>query len=464
MSIQISAERLARIRASARPVPPQTSRRAKEEELTRRSSARVSGWSNTLEAVRRNKEKGMEARARRLEAERQQIDDDERERKQRERDAALKRAHDLMYAETDRMKTFRSHKILAETTATRGDQKAVKLRQAQMALDHEAHWQRVAKGEMAKIDRKEAAKAAGVTERYRSVAATQKHQRGQFQKKVVQRLLQEKREGELIVAKSQRDFQEDVAKDEDRKRHARMIAFEMLQANEDLKLRRKIAAEEAARLDAIDKAYAARADDLKARRKVHVRKMADQKQATVQRMIDRAVEHLSKVTNTEVARQQKQADEIEEKKVRDLAAKEAKLQALRDACHNSRQAQLARKARERKEQAEADAIFAAAAKAENEAAIQAAKDKRAAKKREDIAHESMIKRQIEEQFGRKDGDRDADLAAAAALKAQNDKELSEFYSHIQGEMERADAGVDTRILARSLIPRNELKGYVFTKR
>jgi hypothetical protein len=465
MSVRISADRLARIRQSAREVPPATSRKNKEAELTRRSAARVAGWSNTLEAVRRNKEKGMADRAARLEAQRQQIDDDERARKQRERDAALKRAHDLIYAETDRMKTFRSHKITAETVHDRGDQKSIKLRQAAMEKKLTAHWLGVSKREMAKIDAKNAAKAARVKESYRETAAMQKHQRAGFNTKVVQRLLQEKREGELIVAKSARDYLEDVGKDEDRKRHARMIAFEMMEANADLKLRRKVAAEEAARLDAQDKAYAASRDDLKRRRKLHVAKMTAEKQATVQRMIDRAVENLRLVTNTEDARQARQADEIEAKKVASLAAKEAKLQALRDACHNSRQSQIARKRREREMQTASDAELAAVAKRKNEEAIQAAKDKLAFLKKRDIAHEAALKVQIEETFGRRDTEKVEDIATAKALQAANDAELGAFYQHIQGEIVKAAAnGVDTEILARSLVPRNELKGFVWTKR
>ena len=109
----ISQQECERIRSCIKD-PVQTDREARRIELRQKSQRRTEKWPNTLEALRRKKDNWRKEREESEEARRLEIDANELALQQQARLKQIERANDLLYGQTDKMKTLRSKCLLVD--------------------------------------------------------------------------------------------------------------------------------------------------------------------------------------------------------------------------------------------------------------------------------------------------------------------------------------------------------------
>lgn len=118
----LSSRELQRIRNSVEQDDPQSElslKAAKRAQLKKLSNDRLKHWPNTLEAMRKKKESYMKDKAEREENERREVDKQEAEIRKQARMTTIKRANDLLYDQTDKMKNLRSQIAYADAIAYR---------------------------------------------------------------------------------------------------------------------------------------------------------------------------------------------------------------------------------------------------------------------------------------------------------------------------------------------------------
>ena len=134
-----------------------TQRRA---QLKKMSDEKMKHWPNTLEANRMKKLRFVEERARKEEEARQEVDRLEAEHRRVQRLEAIKRANELMYEQTDKMKYLKGAKMYSDTIHTRKGQMALKIsrKEEEKVKDAEYHQiilQKVADGEKAEKEKEQ---------------------------------------------------------------------------------------------------------------------------------------------------------------------------------------------------------------------------------------------------------------------------------------------------------------------
>ena len=113
---------------------------AERERLHQKSIDTVKNWSNTIQGQRQKK---LEARKLRLEAEEvelQKIDKEEAKFQQAKRREAIDKAKTLQYYETDRVKEFHGAMLLSEVLKERDQQVEMRKKIAQMQKDRESYY------------------------------------------------------------------------------------------------------------------------------------------------------------------------------------------------------------------------------------------------------------------------------------------------------------------------------------
>ena len=120
----ISSQDLARIRQSVQPEDPQgqglqSLKATKRAQLKKLSNDRLKNWPNTLEAMRQKKESYMKDKAEKEENARREVDRKEAEIRKQARMETIKRANDMLYDQTDKMKNLKSQIAYADAIAYR---------------------------------------------------------------------------------------------------------------------------------------------------------------------------------------------------------------------------------------------------------------------------------------------------------------------------------------------------------
>ena len=123
----ISSQDLARIRQSVQPEDPQgqglqSLKAAKRAQLKKLSNDRLKNWPNTLEAMRQKKESYMKDKEEKEESARREVDRKEAEIRKQARMETIKRANDMLYDQTDKMKNLKSQIAYADAIAYRKTQ------------------------------------------------------------------------------------------------------------------------------------------------------------------------------------------------------------------------------------------------------------------------------------------------------------------------------------------------------
>lgn len=122
MTLVLTKAELERMRATIRGPQGDTSAADRRAELKQMSNERMKNWPNTLEALRLKKESWIKERTEQEELKRQEVDRQEAELRRTLRLESIKKANDLIYEQTDKMKLFRGQELYAEVIHTRFQQ------------------------------------------------------------------------------------------------------------------------------------------------------------------------------------------------------------------------------------------------------------------------------------------------------------------------------------------------------
>ena len=267
-----------------------------------------------------------------------------------ERLEAIKRANDLMYHQTDKMKMLKSQKAYADTIHYRGSQVEFKKKQKEDEIEwgkqfHEAILERVSKGEA-----EEEAKKARMAAQRKIIAQARKEQVDEVHAKRAKEKAELDAIGEAMKAQAKKDLE-----DEYQAQIAKQIRIaegnaSMVVANEKLKAVRTQIKQQEAEAQA---AREAEKDVIEGRKKalkaLEIRRF-EKAQETRQMIIDAAVKQLASKQNKDEAILLKQVAEGQEKIERAFREKEARLKKQQEDIHQSRQEMLANKKRIEEEQ------------------------------------------------------------------------------------------------------------------
>jgi hypothetical protein len=341
---------MARLKASVMPTKVDNHAKARDELLRQKSEERKAKWPNTLDATRRKKEMWKIEKQAREEQERLKIDKEEDDLQRKVREAQIKRANELLYEQSDKMKNLRSQMLYCDVIEEQKHQVMEKERKRGMERKMEEHWYRVQQQQLDEYDRKEDQE---LMERVQKVATTAKMQQDQLEMNkaaYIKSLQREKAEGEQLRMKAERDLKDEQEKEAAVRRKARLAVEQLRLENEKLKkIKHQQELDELAEEDKRKK-EAELKEIMQNRRKAQEKKRFEDSLALKQRMIDKASDELRKMQNNEERILGKQALEVQQAQDKMLAEKEARRKKQQVAIERSRMMQL--KAKQRKKDAE----------------------------------------------------------------------------------------------------------------
>jgi hypothetical protein len=339
-----------RLRSFTRP-PPKKEEDLRNEHLKKLSEERVKNWPNTLAAQRKKKEQWKEIRAAEEEAYRVKVDNEERELREAAAAKAYAKAKYLKFENQDKTKFLRAQQLYSDCVYERQEQirekEVMKLweKEKEKAY-HEDVMRHVAEG-----DRREAAELEARKLKNAVICKQQQAQLAEFRENYLERLRIEKRDGELIQKKVASNLKEDVRAREEEAIKQQLKRNENKLANEELKKLRLEAAVEDQIIDARVKKEVKRKEYYDAEIKKQKARMFAEKQRIKQRLIDNATRNLmnqmaadESALEEQVEAMRKKEDDLEALKQRNI--KEQKL-AIDQACKSA----MARRQREREEDA-----------------------------------------------------------------------------------------------------------------
>lgn len=128
-----------RIQGHLQPPPDRAMQaKAERERLQELSKQSVAGWSNTVQGQRKAKLEARKIRAAQKEEQQLQLDLEEARIQANKRKEAIKRARELQYLQTDRVKAFQGAALLTEVLTEREKQLGQRSHREQLVREHEA--------------------------------------------------------------------------------------------------------------------------------------------------------------------------------------------------------------------------------------------------------------------------------------------------------------------------------------
>jgi hypothetical protein len=375
MTLVLTKAELERMRASIRGPQADTSAADRKAELKRMSNERMKNWPNTLEALRLKKESWLKDRAEQEELKRQEIDRQEAELRRTLRLESIKKANDLLYEQTDKMKLLRSQELYANVIHTRFQQidrkKQVKEHEK---IDekkyHEETMRRVREGE--EQEKKKIEEQKRVIE---DVKVSRYQQREEARLRREEELRKNREEGLKMKKDAQERLEEDLRDFERKQKLAAETNIRMIKANEELKHVRLELKEKEKSAELERDAEVAKIDHRKKMLK-HLEQVRFEKaQETRQKIIDAAVTQLAQKQNKEEAILEKQVQDLKDKEDAMLAAKAEKNERIKQEIITSRIAQIEARENEMRRKHEEEDALVQKWKRENEEAIQAEAEK-----------------------------------------------------------------------------------------
>lgn len=389
MTLVLTKAELERMRATIRGPQADTSVADRKAELKRMSNERMKHWPNTLEALRLKKESWIKDRAEQEELKRQEIDRQEAELRRTLRLESIKKANDLLYEQTDKMKLFRSQELYADVVHTRFQQmdrkKQVKeVEKVEEVKYHEEIMRRVKEG-----DEQEKRKIEEQQKKIEEVKVSRFQQREEARLRREEEMRKNREEGMRMKKEAQERLEEDLREFERKQKVAAETNLRMLKANEDLKLVR-LEMKEKERLAELERdAEVAKIDHRKKMLK-HLEQVRFEKaQETRQQIIDAAVKQLALKQNTEEAILEKQVQDLKDKEDAMLAAKAEKNERIKQEIIASRLAQIEARENEIRRRHEEEDVLVQRWRRENEEAIQAEAEKARQRRIETVKIKTM---------------------------------------------------------------------------
>lgn len=416
---------------------PVTSNREKER-LARKqlSSERMKQWPNTLAALRQKKEDQRLDRENQEEQKRIILDKKNAERKAKIRAEQIRRANELMYAQTDQMKVLNSGLLLSDVLSDREAQISMKKTRKSRAQEREELRILAEERKLLASLAQDEADEMERTAKNKRIAAEQKQQLADYRDAYIARLREEKTQGEEIVRKAELEFIEDQQKKELVRRRARQNALELREANEALKEVKRQQKRKEEEEDAAAAAHATRKEELVAERKRREDAKFQADQATRQRMIDEAVRRLDELRKDEGQRLNKQEQQVRQKEEESLEKKLQQQAQQMEAIRQSRDMQMALRKQKADNKKLADAEFSTQWKQWNSVLEeeQRCEAEKASKGRKE--HQRELKRMIRQKRKGKQEERQAALADAQAQAGRVREDDLKFQAHAAQQLQR----------------------------
>lgn len=417
----------------------------RRDALRERSKARYKHWGNTIEALREKKVQDRVKRMAEIERRQQIVDDQEAAYQEQQRRVILDRANSLLYAQNGRVAAFHSGLQYATTLAEREVQIRMKEKQKQVEEEYEREWHEREVEQMKEFDRREEEKNAAIRAASLQKKEDQLRQLQQYKERARRERQLEIEEGEIVRENARNAAAAMRAQEVQRKQKQMQMAQGYLKTNEEQKLRRAAGLAKDRELDAKLIAYAQEKERIDEQRKAAERRKAEAKAKQKEALMKRQFDQLEELKKLEEVKLLRDAADLENRTMQNLAREAERQAAEMAALHNSRQAQIrARKIKADQEKQEG-AIYLAAAE-RRRAEMQALEDENerltAAKNRQ---HQAFLKRQQHEKGHRLLAERMEDLHYHQSRMEHDHVEEQIFNQYMGKHLEAvASAGLSTK--------------------
>ncbi|KAJ8612520.1 hypothetical protein CTAYLR_003720 [Chrysophaeum taylorii] len=308
----ISSRELERMRASVRPEAA-TATDSRRLLLKGLSDEKVKTWPNTLEAMRKKKENWKKEKIEEEEKARVEMDKEEAAFQMKQRLGAIERANLLLYEQTDRMKGLRSKQTYSEVVRERKEQAKEKQLRKRWESEKEREYHEALLKQIDQAERRDAGAEAARRAKAEAIADAQRAQLGEFRAKHIERLEAAKKDGELILKRAIADHEEDERLLEERRVASKIQQRMTLLANEALEERKREQRKEEERAEKARHADVAKKEYVASERERLEKARFDARQATKQRLIDKASNELATRINRDAERLERQVEELRQK-------------------------------------------------------------------------------------------------------------------------------------------------------
>ncbi|GMH72916.1 hypothetical protein TL16_g06042 [Triparma laevis f. inornata] len=214
-------------------------RRYAQKILKKVSDTRVANWPNTLAAQRKAKLDWKKERADKEEAERRKTDQIEAELQRKTRVDAIKRANQLMYEQTDKMKFLRGQQLYTDVIADREDQVQFLKNKNQAEKEMEKHWHEDMMVRLKESDRREKVETDRRKSKSLAICEIQKRQLQDTKDQLIMKLNKDYVEGQLMKQMVTADIVEEQRIHAEKQAAQKQQNAAMLAANMNLKDLRK---------------------------------------------------------------------------------------------------------------------------------------------------------------------------------------------------------------------------------
>lgn len=328
------------MKASVLPPVENRARQERKAQLKAMSDERQKHWPNTLEALRRKKESFIKDREEKEELKRQEIDREEAELRKTLRLESIKRANELLYEQTDKMKMLKGQVLYADVLHTRKQQivEKEKAKDAVKEVDRQFHGITMEKVRVGEIAEKE--KAEEIKAMHEKVEISR---RQQLEERRAQRAAAEAETNRIGEAMKQRAIEQLAAEEQKAKERKQMLwerNQETLRANAELQNLRHTLIEKEREAEASRDAEIELIEDRKKIRKAIELRRFEKQQQKRQQLIDAATERMNAFQSKENEILFKQIADKEADDERKFQEKEARRRQEWEETVKSRTAQI----------------------------------------------------------------------------------------------------------------------------
>lgn len=364
---------------------------------------------------------------------------------------AIRKANDLLYEQTDKMKLLRTQMHYADVIHHRVSQVDDKRKVKEQNKEYEARYHEETMRQVQRaedIERQKEEKQKRLIEDIKVVRTQQREEARNIREEIARK---NREEGLKMKEDAKRRAEEELREYEEKMHLAAANNARMIKANEDLKgIRAKMKEQEALAEAERDKEV----EKIEYRKRMlkHLEKVRfDKAQTTRQKIIDAAVEQLAKKTSTEQAILDKQVKDLQEREDR-LLEEKARIQEKqkRDILEQREQQTAAREAALRR-QHEEDMAMLERQRRENEEAIAREKAKVAKARADTVEFKNQQFAEARERARKKEEEKIAEIEQARFLQSIDNGDDTRFIELCKAEIEKnIKAGKPIYTLLRAL--------------
>lgn len=349
---------------------------------------------------------------------------------------AIRKANDLIYNQTDKMKMLNGQILYADVIATRGQQIASKHQVTEQEKVKDAEYHQHILKEVARLEAIEKEKVDKTRSILANIKVARVEQLDEVRRKREEIIQKDIDEGTKMKLDAQKRLEEELAQFEEKRKYVTESNLKMLKANGELKtikdqLRQRELEAEAAR-DALVEGIEFKKLEVKRLEKERFEKS----QSSRQQMIDAAVKQLTLQSGKEGAILSKQMTEQRDKEDRKIADKAAKLEEDWAITVASRTEQIRAKKEKVEKQKEYDDMLVAKWKRENEEGIQQEMDKIINARKATVANKAIARAEADAKAAKATVDRIRDMEQTRFLQSIDTNDEGRFVEICQAEIAR----------------------------